>query len=54
MEFILNLQIESVLLPWVGIIDGKLMGHLSLGVLKEIDGATKIINETSAQEMEAF
>jgi hypothetical protein len=54
MEFILNLQIESVLLPWVGIMDGKLMSHLSLGVLKEIDGATNIINETSAQEMQAF
>ena len=27
---------------------------LSLGVLKEIDGATNIINETSVQEMQAF
>jgi hypothetical protein len=32
----------------------ELMGHLSLGVLKEIDGATNIINETSAQEIQAF
>ena len=27
---------------------------LSLGILKEIDGAANIINETSAQEMQAF
>ena len=54
MKFILNLQIESMLLPWGGIVDGELMSHLSLGVLKEIDGAANIINETSAQAMQAF